>query len=101
MKIKSKLIAALLLGGASQAPEAGFLDDIVKFTADQSQKILAEPVIKNMEKQHKFKSGLVKYNADDDMPPEEHRDMWGLVESKHGKCWYHVKTYKKICEENQ
>lgn len=98
MNNTSKLLTTLLFVGLSQPSEAGFLDDFVKFTADQSQKILAEPIIKNMEKQHKIKTGLVKYNADDDMPPEEHRDMWGLVESEHGRCWYHVKKYKKICE---
>lgn len=65
-----------------------------------SKAIIADPVIKNMEKRHHVKTGLVRYNADDDMPPEEHRDMWGRVESKNGNCWVHVKTFKKICDQD-
>ncbi|WP_442499653.1 hypothetical protein [Methylobacter sp. sgz302048] len=65
-----------------------------------SKEIIADPVIKNMEKRHHVKTGLVKYNPDDDMPPEEHRDMWGRVESKKGNCWVHVKTFKKICDQD-
>jgi hypothetical protein len=63
--------------------------------------VISDPVIKTMEKHHKVKIGLAHYDADDDMPPEDHRDMWGRVESKKGNCWVHVKTFKKICDKDQ
>lgn len=100
MKNQSKLLA-LTLVGLCQTSEAGLLEDLVNFTMVASRKIIAEPIVKNIEKQHNFKSGMVKYDADDDMPPEDHRDMWGRVESEHGACWYHVKTYKRICDKDQ